>query len=616
MRAKHSGPPEPISAETVVHVPVDADRLWPFIADTDRIDRAIRLPKPSFTRTPLTEGGEEYHGSHRFGGLTVARWIERPYEWERPRRFAVVRDYHAGVLRRSLTGAELLADSNGGTRIRAFLVFTPANGLVAPLIRHWLVPRGLRLVAEQYRAIGAFAAAHAAEPLPDPSGRSVEVDSRRLDTLIDRLQSERLPPSVLSNLRRLVAVSADEDVAGMRPLALAEGWGCEPRETLDTFLRATSIGLLEMRWELLCPSCRGVKAEASRLEQLAASGFCPACNLHFEPTVDQAVEARFYPSPAVRRVQLYAYCVGSPMQTPHRVAQAHLEPRETRALQLQLRPGRYVVRSPQCRGLSTVCVAAPRTSDRATITLSPTGLAPQRVEMAAGGVSLELTNGLPHVAIVGVDDDRWSQAAATPGRLITSPAFQRLFAFEALAPGVELAVGHVGLVFTDLAGSTALYNRAGDARAFRLVGEHFEVLRGAIEAHEGALVKTIGDAIMAAFPDGRSALGAALAMQRAIRGMDTHGLADPTRLVKAGVHAGACYVVTLNGRLDYFGTTVNLAARAQHEAQGGEVVATDEVLVESADLLAVSGLSAELFEVVLRGFPSSTRLHRIDCVVT
>jgi class 3 adenylate cyclase len=213
---------------------------------------------------------------------------------------------------------------------------------------------------------------------------------------------------------------------------------------------------------------------------------------------------------------------------------------------------------------------------------------------------------------VALGESWWEANGATPARLMLLPAFRSLLSTEALAPGFELAVGRVGLIFTDLAGSTALYDRIGDARAFALVGEHFNVLLQPIEAAGGAVVKTIGDAIMAAFPDGRSALSAGLNMQRAIRSLAGSDIPDATHLLKVGVHVGACFAVTLNERLDYFGGVVNLAARAQNEARGGEVVLTQEVAEEAGTDLALCGGAVETFEVHLRGFGAPTKLVRID----
>jgi class 3 adenylate cyclase len=245
------------------------------------------------------------------------------------------------------------------------------------------------------------------------------------------------------------------------------------------------------------------------------------------------------------------------------------------------------------------------------VRLSESGLVPNELKVAPGPLSLRLTNELETPATVSLDDTRWSDQAATPGRLLTYPAFRSLFSSEALAPGVELAVSRVGLLFTDLAGSTAMYSRAGDAAAFRMVSEHFRVLERAIESNNGALVKTIGDAVMAAFPDGRQALQAALAIQAEMEAFDTRGLADAKSLIKIGVHAGACFAVTLNERLDYFGTAVNVAARAQGEAHGGEVVVTQQVCDEAPDLVHDPARRSERFSVMLRGISSPVDLTRI-----
>jgi class 3 adenylate cyclase len=397
----------------------------------------------------------------------------------------------------------------------------------------------------------------------------------------------------------------------MRPLELAVRWGTEPRATLETFLRGATIGLLEMRWELLCPSCRGVNAASVALHDLQGQGQCTACNVRFSASIDEAIEARFYPAASIRSVSVGTYCVGGPMNTPHRDVQIVLGPGEAREVSLEVPEHGWVMRSPQSAGVAYLRAGNAVVGRTAAVTLSSNLLTPDEVNVAPGAFTLSLTNERSVAATVSLDDTRWSDQAATPGRLLTYPAFRSLFSAEALAPGVELAVSRVGLLFTDLAGSTAMYERAGDAAAFRMVSEHFRVLEQAIESNDGALIKTIGDAVMAAFPDGRRALRAALDIQREMESFDTRGLADPRSLIKIGVHAGACFVVTLNERLDYFGTAVNIAARAQGEAHGGEVVTTLEVCDEASDLVDYTALRNERFEVTLRGISAPVELVRI-----
>jgi adenylate cyclase len=605
--------PRRIAFAASVTVPHAPEELWPFVANTDRMDRAVGLPPAHFTRLQRVEGGEEHLGEYRLLGRTLVRWIEHPFEWEWPQRYAVVREYQRGPLVRYYGGAELVPTGTG-TRIRVFSEFTPRRRGFAPLVRFGIGPITIRRACRQYRAIAAYLTGRLASPFPTLARQRAQADVVRLDAQIAQLRAEGAPSLPTLALRRLLAEAADEDVAGMRPLELAARWGLDPRQTLETFLRATLVGLLVVRWELLCPGCRGVRAKAAHLRDLAASNRCPACNLHVVADIDEAIEARFYPDPAIRSAEVGTYCVGGPMNTPHRLAHRPLPPGASHEWHLDLAAGRYVFRSPQSGASADLLVECASGADRAAVAITATALEPATLAVRAGRVAIGATNTLPHPATIALDDARWAQHGTTPSKLLTLPAFHAFFSAEALAPGVELAIGRVGLLFTDLAGSTALYERAGDARAFRLVGEHFALLQAAIEAAGGALVKTIGDAVMASFPDGRTALLAALAIQRDIRRLDTQGLAAPATLVKVGVHAGACYAVTLNERLDYFGTAVNLAARAQREAAGGEIVATAAAFGEDgASLVADRGLRGEPLAVSVKGLRTPVQLYRIAC---
>jgi class 3 adenylate cyclase len=207
----------------------------------------------------------------------------------------------------------------------------------------------------------------------------------------------------------------------------------------------------------------------------------------------------------------------------------------------------------------------------------------------------------------------WLDTVATGAVVGTMPEFRHLFSAEVLAPGLEVRVQRLAFLFTDVAGSTAMYERVGDARAFRLVQEHFQILADAVAAHRGALVKTIGDAVMAVFPTGADAVEAAVTIQRDIRRLDCQGVADPAQLVRVGVHEGPCVAVNLNDRLDYFGTTLNMAARIEHESHGGEVVASAAVVEDSEamDRLRALPVEVEPFEAQLRGISECVRLYRI-----
>ena len=196
--------------------------------------------------------------------------------------------------------------------------------------------------------------------------------------------------------------------------------------------------------------------------------------------------------------------------------------------------------------------------------------------------------------------------------LMVVPAFWDLFAGDCPAPDETLSIGRVAILFTDLRASTAMYAERGDAQAYRLVRDHFAILFQAVDRHGGAVIKTIGDAVMASFTSGADAVRAAFDSQIELyaRAKDLGG----ELVLKAGVHAGPCLNVTLNERLDFFGTAVNTAARVQGLSGGNDVVVTDCVLADLAsDTVegALTFLHTETFEAPLRGLPTPIRVHRL-----
>ena len=187
--------------------------------------------------------------------------------------------------------------------------------------------------------------------------------------------------------------------------------------------------------------------------------------------------------------------------------------------------------------------------------------------------------------------------------MISLQVFRDLFAEATLRPGDEAGVSQVALLFSDLQGSTALYERVGDAVAFNMVREHFALLAGVVRDHDGAVVKTIGDAVMASFGDPANAVKAALAMQARI--------ADHELVLKLGVHVGPSVVVNMNDRLDYFGSTVNMAARLQGQSQGGDIVLSRAVADDPAVKPLLTVVPSREESVPLKGFAEPISFVRL-----
>src|SRR5262249_1878909 len=154
--------------------------------------------------------------------------------------------------------------------------------------------------------------------------------------------------------------------------------------------------------------------------------------------------------------------------------------------------------------------------------------------------------------------------------------------------GDDVAISRVAIMFTDLQGSTRLYEDLGDASAYRLVRDHFAFLSERVQQHDGFIVKTLGDAVMAAFHDPADAVPPVLSIQDAVSKFN-RARSDANIVLKLGLHAGSCIAVTAGGVLDYFGSTVNTAARLEHQCRGGEVVVSDAVLADDQARTALDG---------------------------
>src|SRR5207302_9989577 len=174
----------------------------------------------------------------------------------------------------------------------------------------------------------------------------------------------------------------------IRPYELADLWGVERRDALGICLEATRHGLLELRWELLCPLCRGAAAVASTLGDASGQHHCETCLIDVTADFERSVEITFRPSPAIRRVEAVDFCVAGPQVTPHVVAQQLLPPGGSRTLELGLEPGRYRLRALALTGALAVLVA-PGGAGAAEAGPGPTG-SPAGELGPAGGAGMRL----------------------------------------------------------------------------------------------------------------------------------------------------------------------------------------------------------------------------------
>lgn len=537
--------------------------VWPLLVATDRLNRLLGMEPVRYLPAPEDkQDAARFLAETKMSGFSVT-YEEFPFEWEHPKRFGVYRKFVRGPLA-WLRMQWQLEPKEQGCEITCTFEAETKIGLLKPIA----AIGGRRAVAgmmELAREIDEHVHDKAPSPFLEPVAPS---DPAALAAAKARL-AERVKPELASRLAKYIESSADADAVRIRPFELADEWHEPRRDVLAAMLHAVPAGLVELRWAIVCPSCRTSAEEVTELSEIGKEGHCPMCDIAFELDLDRAVEATFRPHDAVRKVPLQLFCIGGPARTPHVIAQKIAPAGEEATFEAPPETGRY--RLFARGGARATIEVAEDGAAKASVRAGEASMEPADVRVKPGA-SIAVRNDTGRERHVKLERLEYASNAATAAELATLAEFRSLFSGDLLKRETPLKVARAAILFSDLTGSTALYTEVGDAAAFRLVDDHFDVLREAVAAHGGAVVKTMGDAVMAAFTDESTCIEAAiecLVRFEGFRKKAKHG--DRTHL-KLGLYGGACYVVTANGALDYFGSTVNVASRLQHLAESGEIV--------------------------------------------
>lgn len=459
------------------------------------------------------------------------------------------------------------------------------------------------------------------------------------------LLREHAAAEVVDAMEREIASGPDHRLFRINPLAFAERNRLDAEATIAAFLHAAKLGLYEIAWNVLCPGCGGVLDSNTSLKTIRKEEYiCALCAEGYAPTLDEMVEVTFTVNARVRRIVAHApeelplldyyrqVYWGSAVDLPDEGYEEtvdqflidHVEagPGEKAVLSVMLPSEFVIVFEPVTHSVQFIDVKGEPTRERQSLSIAydREHTHNQTMEMRPGPLRLAIDNRtaarvLPSVfiagdALHGMLSRR--RSFLTAKRLLTNQTFRDLYRTDTLDVDQRLKITSLTFLFTDLRGSTELYDRVGDLAAFDLVRSHFQRLNEIVAAEAGAVVKTIGDAVMATFPSPDRAVAAALKMRNAMRSMSEDS-ARGELILKIGVHEGPCIAVNMNERQDYFGQTVNIASRVQSLANSSSIFVTDPVAsdAKTAELLGAAALAPRPFDVALRGVGQKVKVYEI-----
>ena len=591
-------------------------QLWPLVTNTDRLDRAIGFLPVKYKTSYEPGRGVRTFAEGRKAGMTEIG-EEHPYEWIEPRRMSVLREYSQGPFRWLVSVVELTPRTGGGTTLIHRLRLEPTSWKIR-LGSRWGVGVSMRKSLERvYQRIDATVknrsqrgSSAGIDPFEEPA-QMPSPQRQRLERQLDRLIEHGIDVAVADRLGEYVAFGAAQEVARIRPLALADQLGLDPDQVVSACLHGAREGLFELHWDLLCPVCRISCEVKDTLRAIAEHAHCEACHLNFELDFASSIELIFRVHPEIRAADLATYCVGGPAHSPHVLAQIRVAPNERFELELELPVGSYRLRGPQLPWSVDFQVQNSATIRRCDIDLGSAPVLEGSSALRTGGQILILNNPHPRELVIRVERTATRGDALTAARATSMSLFRTLFPGEVLAPGQLATVSMVTLMVTGLdpQQADALYADLGDARAFSVVHEHLQRLGDAIRAGGGAVVKTMGEGVLASFNDVEAAVRTALDRVSRL----TADQSERTLCVRVCIHRGTTLAATLNDHLDYFGTTARHAVETVRYARGGELVLTQPVAADPgvAALLNARHIEGEVIPAEIAGHPHLIRV-RID----
>lgn len=554
------------------HVRAARHDLWPVLMDTSRFNRFMGLPEMKYEER---EG--ILYGSTRNAGIQM-EWKEIPWSWTSESTMTNAREYSKGI-GHFLRAVYVMEPSSQGTDVTIYFGWIPRNFLMRILL---LLAR--RSFWNDFKKAFQKIEAMMQEPRPGPLlgvrkqteiAESVRV---RLEEVREKLKSKGIPAALFDRFIDHVLSGDDLDLYRIRALSLAALWGQDARQVMRLCLHAAREGILTISWDVICPHCRGVRQEISSLGDLPKQSSCDACEIEFENNTENSIEITFHVHPSIRQVPRVFFCSAEPARKTHIKLQQYLRPGESMPADLSLEEGRYRMRVKGMNSTGSLVVTqspsgAAHSADQTGALQWASDAESLKLE-SASQVRLNLVNRASSARVFTLEKNDWDRESLKPAMIFNLQEFHDLFSAEYISLDLQLELGEQAILFTDMVGSTRFYASAGDSRAFALVKKHFEEVYQKVREGNGAVIKTIGDAVMAAFSDPLDAMKTAVVLQRTF-----HREREDTPIrLRVSVHAGPCIGVNLNSGIDYFGTTVNVAAKLQSLASAHEIVFSDRIL--------------------------------------
>jgi class 3 adenylate cyclase len=531
--------------DTFAKVPLKSPskEIWKWLSDSSRINRALGMGE----RLENEKDGQLIVRTKMLG--IVQEWIEYPWNWVEGESIIVDRRYNCGFaqLNHSIF---YFKDNN----LYIYMGFTPSNTLSSILLT-----AGVKSVVDNLANLLSEIDSELTAGKAIPSYFSHQVDSLSdlqkdlLHERLDKCKKLGMSEQSISKIYDLICLGDELELYRIRVKELSTKWGIDNRTLLKDFLIATKANIFNISWDIICPSCLGPRSELSLLVDLLNVDHCETCRLKFETDGENSIEVTFKINPQIRKVRKIQFCAAEPARKKHIKLQWTLD-KNLSDYKIELDSGNYRLRV---------------IGDDVLYSLSVQEDGDKLLKLSRGESQVVVSNrfklSIPEEfnnGVLIIEEEQVDPFALRPRDVFAISDFKKLFNNERLGQGIQLYLGEQTILFTDIVSSTKYYEKFGDKHAFEEIKKHFEEVYEIFEQNNGVIVKTIGDAVMASFPSPDDALKAC---EQANRVFDRNH-SKYNFLLRMSSHVGKVIGVNSDTGIDYFGNTVNVAAKLQNIA--------------------------------------------------
>lgn len=535
--------------DSYIKIPFKSDKnlVWRWLSDTSRFNRALGMKE----RQEREEDGKLIVTTMMMG--KKQEWIEHPWKWKYGESMVLDREYIEGMGHYNHT---IFYFEEGHLYI--YMGFIP-NGWIAKKFLELGLGVVLKDIAKLVDQMDSDAIA--GEKLPsfysDNSDKLSSLQAAILEARLEEARAGGLSKEGENLLRELISSGDDMDLYRLRPLYFIEERGLVERDILKDFLVATHFNILNISWDIICPSCLGPRTENSKLVNLLDVDHCDACKVKFETNVENAVEVTFRISKEIREVKNLVFCAAEPAKKDHIKFQWKLNGKQDLKQCFELNEGHYAVRVLGESHVLELDVTNTQV-DKIEWNVSESQRASINTKF-----ELDISNIFDKDKTILLEEKVYDDHFLRPKDIFALPEFKKYFGNDGLGEGIQLYLGEQTIVFTDIVSSTKFYELNGDKAAFTQIKDHFKAVYKIFEDQDGVIIKTIGDAVMASFPSPLNAI-------RASEGLHDYFDASHSHFdfqLRISAHLGKVIGVNQNTGIDYFGNTVNLAAKLQAIAE-------------------------------------------------